>query len=217
MRLCESAKAHASLHTVANVIKSFPPTNAVFGNRVQLAGCESFGDERFPHADAAGWSSSTTDRYCGSAVHPDMQLPYALAMLHTLHDDVCMPYDFMASLAVGICCILSSCTECGQDALQSTGSCRDHGCDSSQLQPHDESRTSDKLLRSAVAAGVLVELLPEAAPAGFFPTSISLWLTQGGKLATEGATEGGAGRMAMGACCCCCCGSATGVGLGRAS
>lgn len=64
--------------------------------------------------------------------------------------------------------------------------------------------TSDRLLRRAFAAGfvVLFVLAAVAAPdEGLLPMSISLWLTHGGRMATEGATEGGAGRMSIPDCC----------------
>jgi hypothetical protein len=59
-------------------------------------------------------------------------------------------------------------------------------------------RTSDKLLLRAFAAGLLASAgLTAALEDGLLAMSVSLWLTHGGNIATDGATEGGAGSMSM--------------------
>jgi hypothetical protein len=53
------------------------------------------------------------------------------------------------------------------------------------------------LLLRAFAAGLLVVVLGAALFDVHFPMSDSLWLTQGGSIATDGATDGGAGKMSI--------------------
>lgn len=74
-------------------------------------------------------------------------------------------------------------------------------------------RTSDRLLLRAFAAGLLAAfvVLTAALDDALMFMSESLWLTHGGRMATEGATEGGAGSMSMGGV------SVAGAGAWRAS
>lgn len=63
---------------------------------------------------------------------------------------------------------------------------------------HRVERTSDRLLLRAFAAGLLVfAVLTAALEDALLFMSESLWLTHGGSMATDGATEGGAGSMSI--------------------
>jgi hypothetical protein len=76
---------------------------------------------------------------------------------------------------------------------------------------HRVERTSDKLLLRAFAAGLLVfAVLTAALEDALLFMSESLWLTHGGSMATDGATEGGAGSMSID-------GVSSAAGAGRAS
>lgn len=66
----------------------------------------------------------------------------------------------------------------------------------SAVRPPPLHLTSDRLLLKAFAAGLLV-LVAVPLDEGLLSISISLWLTHGGSMATDGATDWGAGSMSM--------------------